>query len=70
METIQNLYLALANNKILLITISSWIIAQSLKVVIGVIRERKFNFRWFVGTGGIVSSHAAGVSTLATAVGL
>jgi acid phosphatase family membrane protein YuiD len=41
-----------------------------LKVTIGIIRERRFDFRWFVGTGGMPSTHAAGVSCLATAVGL
>jgi acid phosphatase family membrane protein YuiD len=39
-------------------------------VVLGVIKEKKFNFRWFIGTGGMPSSHAAGVSALGTAVGL
>lgn len=51
-------------------TLVSWLIAQALKVTLGVIREKKFDFRWFVGTGGMPSSHAAGVSCLATAVGL
>ncbi len=51
-------------------TLVSWLIAQTLKVSLGVIRERRFDFRWFVGTGGMPSSHAAGVSCLATAVGL
>jgi len=46
------------------------LIAQTLKVLIGVVRERRFNFRWFVGTGGMPSSHAAAVSSLATSVGL
>lgn len=48
----------------------SWIIAQTIKVILGVIREKRFNFRWFVGTGGMPSSHAAGVSALATSVGV
>jgi len=43
-------------------TVAAWLIAQSIKVVLGAIRERRFNFRWFVGTGGMPSSHAAGVS--------
>jgi len=51
-------------------TLSAWIIAQTVKVTIGVIRQKKFDFRWFVGTGGMPSSHAAGASCLATAVGL
>ncbi|MBN1794236.1 MAG: divergent PAP2 family protein [Candidatus Omnitrophica bacterium] len=44
-------------------------IAQCIKVFLGIIREKKFNFKWFVGTGGMPSSHAAGVSALATSVG-
>ena len=36
----------------------------------GVIRERRFNFKWFIGTGGMPSSHAAGATALATACGL
>jgi len=51
-------------------TLSAWIIAQTIKVTIGIIRQKKFDFRWFVGTGGMPSSHAAGASCLATAVGL
>jgi acid phosphatase family membrane protein YuiD len=57
-------------NKILITTICAWLIAQLIKVLIGVIREKKFDFRWFVGTGGMPSSHAAGASCLATAVGI
>lgn len=49
---------------------ASWIIAQAMKVVLGVFRERRFNFRWFVGSGGMPSSHAAGVSALATSIGV
>ncbi len=44
--------------------------AQSLKVLLGVLREKRFDFRWFVGTGGMPSSHAAVVSALTTSVGL
>ena len=55
---------------ILLITVLAWFIAQSLKVLLGVVKEKRFNFKWFVGTGGMPSSHAAAVSALATSVGL
>lgn len=51
-------------------TLSAWVIAQVIKVCIGVIRQKRFDFRWFVGTGGMPSSHAAGASCLATAIGL
>ncbi len=58
------------HNKILMITLSVWALAQTIKVVVGVITERRFNFRWFVGTGGMPSSHAAGAAAMATTCGL
>ena len=57
-------------NRIFLVTLTVWALTQTTKVIIGVFRERKFNFRWFIGTGGMPSSHASGVSSLATAVGI
>lgn len=64
------IFLQIIRNKIFMTTLSAWIIAQTVKVTIGVIREKRFDFRWFVGTGGLPSSHAAGASCLATAIGL
>lgn len=58
------------HNGILWTSIASWAIAQSIKVALGIFRERRFNFRWFVGTGGMPSSHAACVSALATSIGI
>ena len=58
------------NNHILMTALISWLVAQTLKVTIGVIKERKFDFRWFIGTGGMPSSHTAGAAALATAIGL
>lgn len=57
-------------NKIFMTTLAAWIIAQTIKVTLGVVRQKKFDFRWFVGTGGMPSSHTAGASCLATAIGL
>jgi acid phosphatase family membrane protein YuiD len=57
-------------NKILMTTISAWLIAQALKVVLGLIRQRKLDFRLFIGTGGMPSSHVAGAACLSTACGL
>lgn len=57
-------------NKILMITLTVWALAQCMKVFLGVVRERRFNFRWFIGTGGMPSSHAAGAAALATSCGL
>jgi hypothetical protein len=66
----QEIFSQMYHNKIFMVTMASWVIAQSIKVVIGVIQERRFDFRWFVGTGGMPSSHSAGASSLATAVGI
>ena len=57
-------------NKIFMTTVSAWIIAEVIKVTLGVIKEKRFDFRWFIGTGGMPSSHVAGASCLAAAVGL
>ncbi|MDP2941843.1 MAG: divergent PAP2 family protein [Candidatus Omnitrophota bacterium] len=66
----RDIFLEISRNKILLTTLSAWLIAQTIKVAIGVIRQKRFDFRWFVGTGGMPSSHTAGASCLATAIGL
>ena len=66
----RSVFLEFSRNKIFLTTLSAWLIAQTIKVILGVIREKKFDFRWFVGTGGMPSSHAAGAACLAAAVGL
>jgi len=58
------------HNRIFITTIIAWVIAQSIKVALGVIREKRFDFKWFIGTGGMPSSHSAGVTALATSVGL
>jgi len=60
----------LYKNKILMTTISTWLIAQTLKVVIGVFRKKKFDFTLFIGSGGMPSAHAAGAACLATSTGL
>jgi len=49
--------------------LTAWFVAQTIKVVAGVISERRFNFKWFVGTGGMPSSHAAAAGGMATAFG-
>jgi len=66
----KDIFIQVIKNKIFMTTLLSWAIAQALKVILGVIREKRFDFRWFTGTGGMPSTHATGVSCLATAVGL
>lgn len=58
------------HNDVVVTTFFGWFIAQTVKVVLGVIKDKKFNFKWFVGTGGMPSSHVAGVTAMVTSVGL
>ena len=68
--TFSGVFHQLANNRIFVITLSVWIIGQGIKMIINILRGKKFDFRWFLGTGGMPSSHAAGVAALATSCGL
>ena len=66
----KEIFIEISKNKVFIIAIYGWIIAQTIKVVIGVIRQRRFDFRWLIGTGGMPSSHAAGATSLAAILGL
>ena len=57
-------------NKILQVAILSWFIAQAIKVIITLIKDRRFDFTRMFGSGGMPSSHASFTASLATAVGL
>ncbi len=57
-------------NKALVIPISAWAVAQLLKVLFGLAREKRFDLRYFVTSGGMPSSHTALVCALATAVAM
>lgn len=65
----ENLFQEIIGNQVLTTSLFAWIIAQSIKVLLGVIKEKRFNFKWFVGTGGMPSAHVAGMMSLATSVG-
>ena len=53
---------------------TSWLIAclisQSIKILLGVIQLKRFDFHWLIGTGGMPSTHAAGVTALSITIGL
>ena len=57
-------------NQVLWVTLTAWLIAQSLKILLEARKQGKFDSRWILGTGGMPSAHSAGVSALATGVGL
>jgi uncharacterized protein len=55
---------------ILLICFTAWAIAQGTKFAIGKIREKRFDWSYFVSTGGMPSSHSSTVTALATGLGM
>jgi acid phosphatase family membrane protein YuiD len=57
-------------NEILCVTLLSWFIAQTLKVVFTLIKDKKLKIYRFVGSGGMPSSHSSLVMGLSTAIGL
>ena len=56
-------------NRAFMSWLTACIVAQGIKIMLGVIRLKRFDFRWLFGTGGMPSTHAAGVSALSLAVG-
>ncbi|MFH1771704.1 MAG: divergent PAP2 family protein [Candidatus Omnitrophota bacterium] len=60
---------SLLKNKALWVVLLSWMFAQGLKIAIGAVKERRFNFYWLLGTGGMPSSHSAAVVSLAFCMG-
>ena len=57
-------------NKVLIIPLFSWAIAQLCKIFIILIREKRFNLSNFFISGGMPSSHSALVTALTTSVAL
>lgn len=65
-----NFFEQLIQNKVFTVTVICWFLAQFTKIAIGITREKRFNFKWLVGTGGMPSSHCAATAALATTLGL
>ncbi|MEH2067236.1 MAG: divergent PAP2 family protein [Nostoc sp.] len=57
------------DNRVLLVALTACLIAQALKLVIEIIKNRKLNVRVLVTTGGMPSAHSALVTALAAGVG-
>ena len=57
-------------NPVLLSALSSWLIAQLLKVIIELITKRRMNWALLFQAGGMPSSHSAMVSATALSAGL
>ncbi len=70
LENSDSIVAQLGRNRIFIATATSWITAQVLKVVIGVLRQGRFNFKWLVSSGGMPSSHVAMSMCLTVSIGL
>ena len=65
----QSTFNAWFSNQVLLSWLIACLIAQGIKIMLGAIRQKRFDFRWLFGTGGMPSTHAAGVTALSVAIG-
>lgn len=63
-------FVQFSKNYIFFISFVAWFTAQFIKVILGVFKEKRFNFKWFLGTGGMPSSHTSCVTSLSTSIGL
>ncbi|HYT33407.1 MAG TPA: divergent PAP2 family protein [Ktedonobacteraceae bacterium] len=60
---------SLLNNRILMAALLAWAVAQIVKTIYELVRQRKLVFSRLVSSGGMPSSHSALVTGLATAAG-
>lgn len=65
-----NSVLYIFSNRILITSVLAWFIAQTIKVVHTVIRDKRVDFTRMFGSGGMPSSHASFTVSLATAIGM
>ena len=57
-------------NRVLVVAFVAWLLAQTLKLLIYVYRDRRLDLRHLVSSGGMPSSHSALVTALATATAI
>ena len=60
----------LVTNPFIITPISSWILAQIVKVIISVIINKKFDIKRLMGDGGMPSGHSATVMSLTVLTGI
>lgn len=64
----QEFWQGIYTNRAFWAIIASIFVAQSLKIFTGLIKDKKFNFFWVMGTGGMPSAHSAAVVSLVVCV--
>ncbi len=63
-------FLQIITNKILIVGVASWFLAQVFKCISNLILTKKFSFERLFGDGGMPSGHSATVVSVAVATGL
>lgn len=58
------------DNRILIVSLTAWFLAQLIKVPVEYLRKKRWNWALWFSTGGMPSSHSALVCGTTTAVGL
>lgn len=58
------------SHKIFWTVFTGWLFASIVKVLIHLVKEKRFDFRLLVDTGRMPSSHSAFIACLATVIGL
>lgn len=66
MGTVENVVAELTGNRVLNAAIIAWFVAQTLKILTFLIFQKKLDFKRFISSGGMPSSHTA--STVAATV--
>ena len=64
------MFIEIITNKVLILPICSWAIAQIMKVIIIFLWKKRLDLRFLVSSGGMPSSHSALVTALATSVAM
>ena len=60
---------AIFSNRIIQAAVLAWFIAQVIKVILVLLKDKKLDFSRMVGSGGMPSSHSALVVAMTTSVG-
>ena len=60
----------LLQNRALLAAAVTWLVSQAVKPVLFWLTERRWDWRLLFSSGGMPSSHSAGVSALAVSIGI
>lgn len=59
---------ALLENQVLIAAVVAWFVAQTIKLLVELVRTHRLDLRYMVSPGGMPSAHSALVTSLATAV--